>query len=118
MIDEADPRIQYEVIDRPLEQIQVYGDRHYVQPQWIVDSFNAGYLLDVSLYGPGKTLPPHLSPFYSASSIKVEKSEEEKSRIELQKMLMSNKTRKSYEKHEKEVQREHDEQAYLASKRE
>jgi pescadillo len=55
--------ITYWVIDRP----SVPGDRimsiEYVQPQFVFDSLNAGVLLPPSLYAPGVTLPPHLSPF-------------------------------------------------------
>jgi len=55
--------ITHWVIDRP----KIVGDRRmnveYIQPQWIFDCVNSGFLLPVALYGPGAVLPPHLSPF-------------------------------------------------------
>ena len=57
-----DPKITHMVIDRPKVKAVVAG-REYVQPQWVYDSVNFGMLLPVDLYGVGKKLPPHLSPF-------------------------------------------------------
>ncbi|PWY97569.1 hypothetical protein BCV70DRAFT_202746 [Testicularia cyperi] len=65
-VDEDDPRITHHIIDRPVPaqgMKQYSGKRVFVQPQWIVDCANARKLLPSGPYGPGQTLPPHLSPF-------------------------------------------------------
>ncbi|WZN62760.1 ribosome biogenesis pescadillo-like protein [Chloropicon roscoffensis] len=56
------PSITHHVVDRPKLREEVSG-REYVQPQWVYDSVNFGVALPVDLYGVGKKLPPHLSPF-------------------------------------------------------
>lgn len=64
--DEKDPRITHMVVDRPQlpERLKSLNlKRAYVQPQWIIDSVNAGRLLPTEPYAPGQTLPPHMSPF-------------------------------------------------------
>jgi len=69
--EETDESITHVIIDRPLvqkphetaEERERRLRRKYVQPQWVVDCINAGKILMEDLYGQGKTLPPHLSPF-------------------------------------------------------
>ena len=82
--DETDPRITHQVVDRPplpegalpalptaakdgtAPQVKPgtrIPGRTYVQPQWVWDNINEGKLLRPDLYGPGVTLPPHLSPW-------------------------------------------------------
>jgi len=53
--------ITHVITDRP--SIVAVSNREYVQPQWICDSINNNILLPVFEYAPGKSLPPHLSPF-------------------------------------------------------
>lgn len=55
--------ITHQVVDRPPDQIQQRPGREYVQPQWVFDSFNTGCQLPIAPYKPGRTPPPHLSPF-------------------------------------------------------
>jgi len=55
--------ITHQIIDRPAEQLSIQQGREYIQPQWVFDSFNMGCLLPVALYAPGRSPPPHLSPF-------------------------------------------------------
>lgn len=66
---ESDARITHHIIDRPLVTSSVAG-RVYVQPQWLLDSVNAGICLPTDWYAPGAKLPPHVSPFdvYDESS--------------------------------------------------
>ena len=84
--DETDPRITHQIVDRPqlpessLPAIPAADSasqkvkpgtripgRTYVQPQWVWDCINDGKLMRADLYGPGATLPPHLSPWVKAS---------------------------------------------------
>ncbi|KAJ1311760.1 hypothetical protein OPQ81_010230 [Rhizoctonia solani] len=70
--DENDPSITHVIVDRPLNgDTAPIGRRKYVQPQWVIDSINAGRLLVEDTYAQGKILPPHLSPFGEGSSTYV-----------------------------------------------
>ena len=65
-ISPADPSITHVIVDRPAPSPALCvsrGDREFVQPQWVADCVNQGVLLPAERYAPGKTLPPHLSPF-------------------------------------------------------
>jgi len=69
-IEEDDESITHVIIDRPVveknetpAQQELRSRRKYVQPQWIVDSINAGKILLEDTYAQGNLLPPHLSPF-------------------------------------------------------
>jgi len=59
----SDPSITHQIVDRPVIQSKQLPHREYVQPQWVFDSINMNALLPIEPYGPGKSLPPHLSPF-------------------------------------------------------
>ncbi|KAI0053307.1 hypothetical protein FA95DRAFT_1674340 [Auriscalpium vulgare] len=69
--EEDDESITHVIIDRPLierpretdEERERRRRRKFVQPQWVVDSINAGKPLPEEPYTQGKPLPPHLSPF-------------------------------------------------------
>ncbi|CAE6462861.1 unnamed protein product [Rhizoctonia solani] len=70
--DENDPAITHVIVDRPLNGgTTPAGRRKYVQPQWVIDSINAGRLLVEDTYAQGKILPPHLSPFGEGSGTYV-----------------------------------------------
>lgn len=64
---EAAAAITHHVLDRPSVQGRAVQGRVYVQPQWVFDCVNANALLDTGPYGPGRPLPPHLSPFVDGS---------------------------------------------------
>ncbi|PWN89664.1 hypothetical protein FA10DRAFT_268186 [Acaromyces ingoldii] len=71
--DESDERITHHIVDRPPHARftrEHGGKRAYVQPQWVVDCVNAKKLLATGPYEPGKTLPPHLSPFVDNEAVK------------------------------------------------
>jgi len=59
----ADSTITHVVTDRPPQSLNLDSRREYIQPQWVCDCVNNNLLLPLKEYGPGKPLPPHLSPF-------------------------------------------------------
>jgi len=69
--DEPDESITHVIIDRPpverpnetQDERQRRLQRKYIQPQWVIDSINAGKILLEDKYAQGAPLPPHLSPF-------------------------------------------------------
>ncbi|RIA97078.1 Pescadillo N-terminus-domain-containing protein, partial [Glomus cerebriforme] len=60
--NENDDRITHHIVDRPTLSHR-FLHRLYIQPQWVYDCINIRKLLKTEPYQPGKTLPPHLSPF-------------------------------------------------------
>ncbi|ORY51225.1 Pescadillo N-terminus-domain-containing protein [Leucosporidium creatinivorum] len=72
--DENDARITHHIVDRPVvpgaAPRQHPGKRAYVQPQWVVDCINRKTLLPTDDYAPGRTLPPHLSPFVDEDEVR------------------------------------------------
>ncbi|OAV91141.1 hypothetical protein PTTG_08670 [Puccinia triticina 1-1 BBBD Race 1] len=69
---ESDPRITHHVIDRPElpASTAALPQRAFVQPQWVVDCINKSTFLPTEEYGPGKILPPHLSPFVDDEEVR------------------------------------------------
>eukprot|EP00118_Oscarella_pearsei_P022211 m.253654 g.253654 ORF g.253654 m.253654 type:complete len:518 (+) comp40373_c0_seq5:530-2083(+) len=73
---ECDESITHQIVDRPI-QSHMYLSRCYVQPQWIFDSLNSGYLVTIDDYCPGGVLPPHVSPFEETPGVQSEVSEKD-----------------------------------------
>lgn len=76
-IKEDSDTITYQIVDRPMKNTNI--GRLYVQPQWVYDCVNARRRLPTSLYAPGASLPPHLSPFHAERAgdyVPVERLEE------------------------------------------
>lgn len=77
--DELSPSITHQIVDRSRvpnssNNSVSFLNRIYIQPQWIADCINSKFLLPVSEYLPGCSLPPHLSPFLSFSSSTITSS--------------------------------------------
>lgn len=72
-VTESDERITHHIVDRPPATAGARpnhpGKRVYVQPQWIIDCANARRVLPHEPYAPGRTLPPHLSPFVDEEEV-------------------------------------------------
>ncbi|KAF8356885.1 lpd-7 [Pristionchus pacificus] len=76
-IKEDADSITYQIVDRPMKSTNI--GRIYVQPQFVYDCVNARRRLPTSLYAPGASLPPHLSPFHAERAgdyVPVERLEE------------------------------------------
>lgn len=61
-----DTTITHHVVDRnklPASCDSLPKSREYIQPQWILDCSNNLFLLPMTKYSLGATLPPHLSPW-------------------------------------------------------
>lgn len=65
-ISMKDPSITHHIVDRPKlpsSYDSLPKSREFVQPQWIIDCANFMFLLPITRYALGATLPPHLSPW-------------------------------------------------------
>lgn len=63
MFLENDSTITHQIVDRPTIIGEKYGNRLYIQPQWIFDCVNQQEILPTTEYVPSHVLPPHISPF-------------------------------------------------------
>lgn len=123
-IQEDDPSITHQIVDRPSLSVMIPG-RHYVQPQWLFDSLNAGKLLDCADYKIGANLPAHLSPFVAAeentpSPVVQEITPEQAEAAEQKKLsvaLLSKKKRKLYERIQHSRARKADAKQKLAARK-
>jgi len=101
-----DPSITYHILDRPTlpaEAKTTGRNRSYVQPQWVVDSLNAGAIAPLKDYSVGTKLPIHFSPYHDyldpVSAKKLEDEEEQAEEGEerkLRKSMMDSKARWLY----------------------
>ncbi|XP_063713403.1 pescadillo homolog [Symsagittifera roscoffensis] len=64
---ESDTKITHQIVDRNTVSDRKLT-RFYIQPQWVFDCVNARSLIPMEPYFPGKTLPPHVSPFTADAS--------------------------------------------------
>lgn len=60
--------ITHVLVDRPMtderrREMEAGRKWTWVQPQWVADCVNRSKVLGTEEYGPGKLLPPHLSPW-------------------------------------------------------
>jgi pescadillo len=61
-----DASITHHIVDRPMVPASYDAlpkSREFLQPQWILDCSNFLFLLPITRYAVGSTLPPHLSPW-------------------------------------------------------
>ena len=61
----GDSTITHHIVDRPrlLLAHESLSKREFIQPQWILDCANHQFVLPLTRYAIGATLPPHLSPW-------------------------------------------------------
>jgi len=59
-----DKRITHYIVDRKPEFVEFIKNKEFIQPQWVFDCVNQKKILPIAEYGPGKSLPPHISPFF------------------------------------------------------
>merc|ERR1711990_1094496 len=102
IVDEA--ACTHVVADRVLKDID--SNKEHVQPQWVIDSLNAGRAKPCAPYKPGENAPPHLSPFVEDEEEEDSDSDDEaeappspkpeKEAKDMAKMLMSKKAKRLY----------------------